>query len=267
MPKHSHPPEPEATGGHDRGNELDVKPGRHSKALPSAGRIAAAGAAALIAVVSAAAAAGAIATTDDRTPQERAAERIVAEASDTDHDWDSVAPMPSILPQGLASSAPDPTKVKTEIGPALDRDAAPVEGVDETQMANAITIIEAGMDRDLGERAWAVALATAMQEAKLYNAANPAVPESYDHDWEAEYADHDSVGVFQQRPSMGWGSVAELMDPKTSADKFYGTLEGVSDWQDMSIAGAAQAVQVSAFPDYYAQWEDLAWRIIDQAVR
>ncbi|WP_051325981.1 hypothetical protein [Glycomyces tenuis] len=267
MRKHSHPPETETSSGHGRGDEIGVKPGRHLRGPSAASRLGVAGVAALIAVASAAAAAGTIAGSDGRTPQERTAERIVAEAIGAEPDWDAVAPMPSILPQGLVASAPEPVKTRTEIGPALDRDAAPVEGVDAAQMANAITIIEAGMDRGLGERAWAVALATAMQEAKLYNAANPAVPESYEHDWEVEYADHDSVGLFQQRPSMGWGTVAELMDPATSADKFYGTLEGVSGWEDMSIAGAAQAVQVSAFPDYYAQWEDLAWRIIDRAVR
>lgn len=266
----SDPPDPHPTAERRRGDELDVAPGRHLAPASPARRIAGiacAGALTLAAVASAAAAAGAFPEGDDGpTPHERTAERIVAESLDAEYDWDAVPPLTSILPQGLVSSAPASEKVKTEIGPALDRDAAPVEGIDAAQMANAITIIEVGMDRGLGERAWAVALATAMQEAKLYNAANPSVPESYDHDWEVEYSDHDSVGMFQQRPSMGWGSVAELMDPPTSAAKFYGTLEDVDGWEDMSIAGAAQAVQVSAFPDYYAQWEDLAWRIIDRAV-
>ncbi|WP_051392782.1 hypothetical protein [Glycomyces arizonensis] len=267
MRKHSDPPDSETTTERGRGDQIGVSPGRHHAPPSLVSRIAVAGAATVIAAASAAAAAGTISRTDDHTPRERLAAHIVTEAAEADRDWDSVAPMPSILPQGLASSAPEPGKVKAEIGPAVDPDAEPVEGIDGTQMANAITVIEVGMDRGLGERAWAVALATAMQEAKLYNAANPAVPESYDYDWEAEYADHDSVGMFQQRPSMGWGTVAELMDPATSAAKFYDGLEDVSGWEDMSIAGAAQAVQVSAYPDYYAQWEDLAWRIVDRAVR
>ncbi|HEU5127564.1 MAG TPA: hypothetical protein VFU12_06195 [Glycomyces sp.] len=271
MRKRSDPPAPRAATGRKRGDDVDVEPGRHLAAASPARRLAGAacaGVLALAAVASAAAAAGAFPgrTDEERPPHERTAERIVADSIDAEYDWDSVSPMTSILPQGLFASAPEPEKVKAETGPALDRDAAPVEGVDAAQMANAITVIEVGMDRGLGERAWAVALATAMQEAKLYNAANPSVPESYGYDWEVEYSDHDSVGMFQQRPSMGWGSVAELMDPETSAAKFYGTLEGVSGWEDMSIAGAAQAVQISAFPDHYAQWEDLAWRIIDRAV-
>ncbi|MCH7232936.1 hypothetical protein L0U85_19065 [Glycomyces sp. L485] len=250
------------------GDAIGVKPDRHLTESRIARRFGMAVAAALIAVVTATTAEAALMPgAEVPSPREQAAERIVAEAVTADYDWDSVEPMPSVLPQGLAASAPEPQKVKTEIGPVLDHDAAPVSGLDATQMANAITIIEVGMDRGLGERAWAVALATAMQEAKLYNAANPVVPASYEHAWEVEYSDHDSVGIFQQRPSMGWGSVAELMDPATSAAKFYGTLEGVSGWQDMSIAAAAQSVQISAFPDYYAQWEDLAWRIIDAAVR
>ncbi len=266
MPKHSDSPASTAKTERHSSDEIDVKPGRHHAPRASVRRLAVAGVAAVIAATSAAATASTLVERDEHSPHERPAERIVTQAAEEERDWDSVAPMPSILPQGLVSSAPDPQKTKVEITPALDRDAAPVEGIDETQMTNAITIIEVGMDRGLGERAWAVALATAMQEAKLYNAANPTVPESYSHDWEVEYSDHDSVGLFQQRPSTGWGTVAEIMDPETSAGKFYGTLEGISGWEDMSISAAAQSVQISAFPDYYAQWEDLAWRIIDRAV-
>jgi hypothetical protein len=88
------------------------------------------------------------------------------------------------------------------------------------------------------------------------------VAESYEFEYQAEGSDHDSVGLFQQRPSSGWGSVEELMDPKTSASKFYYSLKQVDDWEDMPVTLAAQTVQVSAFPDAYAQWEDLAWEII-----
>ncbi|WP_100446896.1 hypothetical protein [Glycomyces xiaoerkulensis] len=143
----------------------------------------------------------------------------------------------------------------------------PVGGLDEDQMANAVDIIEAGIENDLDRDGWAVALACAMQESKLRNYANVNVPESYDHDYQAEGSDHDSVGLFQQRPSTGWGSVGELMDPKTSAGKFYGTLKKVSDWEEKSITAAAQAVQISAYPDAYAQWEDLAWEIIEEYER
>jgi hypothetical protein len=153
-----------------------------------------------------------------------------------------------------------PTPEKEDTGP-VDID---VSDIDDEQEANAVTIIETGKEMGFDEQGWAVALATAMQEAQLYNAASDAVPESYDYtDSDVVYTDHDSVGIFQQRPSMGWGSVEELMDVSTAASKFYGALKDVDGWEGMSIAEAAQTVQVSAFPDAYAQWEDLAWNIID----
>jgi hypothetical protein len=138
----------------------------------------------------------------------------------------------------------------------------PVGGLSELQMANAIAIIEAGKDEGLDQKAWAIALATAMQESKFRNYANVNVAESYKYAYQAEGSDHDSVGLFQQRPSSGWGSVKELMDPKTSASKFYDSLKRVDNWENMPVTRAAQTVQVSAFPDAYAQWEDLAWDII-----
>ncbi|MCD0443851.1 hypothetical protein LO763_09465 [Glycomyces sp. A-F 0318] len=178
-----------------------------------------------------------------------------------------------------AAEAPEPTEAPTTEAPepeapaeeAPEPEAEPegpvdidVSDIDDEQEANAVTIIETGEEMGFDENGWAVALATAMQEAKLYNAASEAVPESFEYtDSDVTYSDHDSVGIFQQRTSMGWGSVEELMDVSTSAGKFYGTLEDVDGWEGMSIASAAQAVQVSAYPDYYAQWEDLAWDIID----
>ncbi|MEV3935278.1 hypothetical protein AB0K52_04750 [Glycomyces sp. NPDC049804] len=139
----------------------------------------------------------------------------------------------------------------------------PVGGLSKLQMSNAVAIIEAGKDEGLDQKAWAIALATAMQESKFRNYANVNVAESYDYEYQAEGSDHDSVGLFQQRPSSGWGSVKELMDPKTSASKFYNSLKRVDGWENMPVTKAAQTVQVSAFPDAYAQWEDLAWDIID----
>ncbi|MBO3732418.1 hypothetical protein [Glycomyces niveus] len=137
----------------------------------------------------------------------------------------------------------------------------PVDGLSELQMKNAVAIIEAGKDEGLGRDAWAVALATAMQESKFRNYANVNVPESYEYDYQAEGSDHDSVGLFQQR--LSWGKVSDLMNPEKSAKKFYKALERVDGWENMSVTRAAQTVQVSAYPDAYAQWEGLAWDIID----
>lgn len=144
-----------------------------------------------------------------------------------------------------------------------DQTPEPVGGLNEQQMAHAAAIVQVGKDMDLPEQAWVVALATAMQESTMKVLANPAYPESYDVPNDGTGSDHDSVGLFQQRPASGWGSVEELMDPETSARKFYEALEGVSGWEEMAVTVAAQTVQVSAFPDHYAKHEPLARELVD----
>ena len=169
----------------------------------------------------------------------------------------------STTAEQLAAAQEEATAEAEAAAAAEPAEPEPVGDLSDLQMDNAIAIVEAGDERGLDRQAWAVALSTAMQESKFRNYANVNVPDSYDHPYQAEGSDHDSVGLFQQRPSSGWGSVDELMDPKTSADKFYNSLENVDGWKDMSVTNAAQTVQVSAFPDAYAQWEDLAWDIIE----
>ncbi|WP_460495290.1 hypothetical protein [Glycomyces tarimensis] len=178
-------------------------------------------------------------------------------------NWDEPTAGESSSTTAPAPAAPAEASEDDEEAAAEPAEPEPVEGLSKLQMANAIAIVEAGEEQGLDRNAWAIALATAMQESKFKNYANVNVAESYDHDYQAEGSDHDSVGLFQQRPSTGWGSVEELMDPKTSASKFYGTLEKTDGWKDMSVTEAAQAVQVSAYPDAYAQWEDLAWEIVE----
>src|SRR5690606_12245075 len=89
------------------------------------------------------------------------------------------------------------------------------------------------------------------------------------------YGDRDSVGLFQQRPSAGWGSVDQLMDPVHSARLFYGGpsnpnkgktrgLLEIPGWQGMTVTQAAQAVQISAYPNAYAKWEASAWAWLAQ---
>ncbi|WP_335991843.1 hypothetical protein [Glycomyces sp. MUSA5-2] len=109
------------------------------------------------------------------------------------------------------------------------------------QAANAATISAVGLRDGMDERAVAVAITTAMQESELKN---------------VEYGHDDSLGLFQQRPSMGWGSEEELMDPVYASFKFYEKLRRTDGWEDMTLAEAAQAVQVSAYPDLYEQWEE-----------
>ena len=111
------------------------------------------------------------------------------------------------------------------------------------QAANAATIAAVATARRLPARATTIALATALQESKLVN---------------VEYGDRDSVGLFQQRPSQGWGSAGQILDPRYSAGRFFDALLKVPRWQQLALTVAAQKVQASAHPTAYEQWEDQA---------
>jgi hypothetical protein len=119
------------------------------------------------------------------------------------------------------------------------------------QTDNAKGIIAATKKAGMDERAAVVAIATALQESKLENLGHLG-----------ERNDHDSQGLFQQRPSSGWGSVEQITDVEYSTTAFLNGLKQVDGWQDMPLTQAAQKVQVSAFPDHYAQWETQAAEIV-----
>jgi murein DD-endopeptidase MepM/ murein hydrolase activator NlpD len=108
------------------------------------------------------------------------------------------------------------------------------------QVGNAAIIIEVGVRRRVPPRGWVIALATAMQESGLVN-----LPGGSD----------DSVGLFQQRPSQGWGTPGQLHDPVYAAGAFYDRLLTVAGWPALPLTDAAQAMQRSAYPDAYAKWE------------
>lgn len=108
------------------------------------------------------------------------------------------------------------------------------------QAENASLITAIAIERGLPARAASIALATAYQESDLYN---------------IDYGDRDSVGLFQQRPSQGWGTVEQLMDPAYATNAFYDALEQVDGYEGMEITVAAQTVQRSGFPDAYADHE------------
>ncbi|MFG3289836.1 C40 family peptidase [Streptomyces sp. NPDC048179] len=120
-----------------------------------------------------------------------------------------------------------------------------VPGLDDPaeQIPNAKTIQATGVAMNIPARGQIVALATALQESGLRN---------------LTYGDRDSLGLFQQRPSQGWGTANEILDPVHASTKFYEALEKVSGWQSLSVTQAAQAVQRSGFPEAYAKWEPLA---------
>jgi hypothetical protein len=113
-------------------------------------------------------------------------------------------------------------------------------GLYPEQMANAATIVAVGVISGIPDRGVVIALATAMQESELYN---------------LSYGDRDSLGLFQQRPSQGWGTADDVQDPRYAAQAFYNQLVRVPGWADMRLTDAAQAVQRSAYPEAYQKWE------------
>lgn len=138
----------------------------------------------------------------------------------------------------------------------------PVPPLNQNQMDHAAVIIFTGEQLDISQHGLVVAIATALQESNLRNLANPAHPESLELPNDGNGYDHDSVGLFQQRPNSGWGKPSQLMDPATAAKKFYKALQRVDNWQGLSVTQAAQRVQRSAYPNAYAKHEQLARDIV-----
>src|SRR3954447_5125759 len=108
------------------------------------------------------------------------------------------------------------------------------------QAENASLIAAVGVRRGLPARAVSIALATAFQESKLSN---------------LDHGDRDSVGLFQQRPSQGWGTAAQISNPYYATAKFYDALTKIDGYEQMRITAAAQKVQRSGFPEAYADHE------------
>ena len=115
--------------------------------------------------------------------------------------------------------------------------------VDLEQARWASLMAAIAQERGLSPRATTIAIATAFQESKIHN---------------IDYGDRDSIGLFQQRPSQGWGTVEQIMDPHYSIKKFYSALVKVKGYDSMVITEAAQKVQRSGFPEAYAQHEPAA---------
>ncbi|MER6500164.1 C40 family peptidase [Streptomyces sp. NPDC001455] len=142
----------------------------------------------------------------------------------------------------------DPDEIAKQVAKVLDGASGEdihIEGLDlpSEQVPNAQTIVAAGISLDVPKKGQIIALATAMQESRLRNLG---------------YGDRDSLGLFQQRPSQGWGTAQQIRDPVYASERFYKALLKVSGWQQMTVTQAAQAVQRSGLPDAYAQWEPLS---------
>ena len=125
--------------------------------------------------------------------------------------------------------------------------AGPVGRWNAEQVANAAVIVAVGRRLQVPARGQVIAVATAMQESSLTNLPG---------------GDRDSVGLFQQRPSQGWGTPTQLQDRQYAATEFYTKLLAVPGWQTMTVTAAAQAVQISAYPDAYAKWEAEAVQLV-----
>ncbi|MEV4536887.1 M23 family metallopeptidase [Asanoa sp. NPDC049518] len=127
-----------------------------------------------------------------------------------------------------------------------------VSGYSDSQLRNAAIIINVGSQLKVPPKGWVIAIATAMQESSLTN-----------HGYLGARNDHDSLGLFQQRPSQGWGTPKQVQDPAYASRKFYQKLVKIRGWERMSLTDAAQAVQRSAFPDAYAKHEPDAAEIVN----
>ncbi|MEV6925533.1 M23 family metallopeptidase [Dactylosporangium sp. NPDC051485] len=119
----------------------------------------------------------------------------------------------------------------------------------DPHLHNAAIIVGVGQRLQVPPRGWVIAVATAMQESSLTN---------------LDHGDRDSLGLFQQRPSQGWGSREQILDPVYASTKFYERLLKVSGWERMDLTDAAQAVQRSATPGAYAKHETYAEQIVAQ---
>ncbi|WP_406045965.1 peptidase M23 [Micromonospora sp. NBC_00898] len=190
------------------------------------------------------------------------AQRATPDVASRGIDRQPPAPVAQTADPDVSPSATKKPVAKPKPKPKPKR-IAPVAGLDEDQMDNAKAIVRAGRDMGVPRRGLVIAVATAMQESNLYNYASGVLPESQNYPHQAIGWDHDSVGLFQQRPSSGWGSVGDLMDPKFATHQFLAALEQIPGWQDMALTDAAQAVQVSAFPWAYAQHEWRAEQVVD----
>jgi cell wall-associated NlpC family hydrolase len=158
--------------------------------------------------------------------------------------------LPTVAAVGIAiaatasgAAAPSPPVMNCP-GPPVQA-GKPADGITLTaaQLTDAQVIDSVTASMQLPQRAAIIAIATAMQESRLINLPGGT---------------SDSLGLFQQRPSQGWGTTAQIMQPVYATTRFLDALTAVPDWQDLPLTVAAQDVQHSRHPDAYAQWEPLA---------
>ncbi|SFQ16301.1 NlpC/P60 family protein [Amycolatopsis arida] len=141
---------------------------------------------------------------------------------------------------------------EASIGPSQpgqpDRGTGDAARLTEEQLGIVALIISIGKQREMSPRAWQVAIQAGMTESGLRN---------------LNYGDRDSLGIFQMRPSMGWGTPEQVTNPPYQVNKFYDVLSGIPNWERMRPGDAAQAVERSGFPDRYHKWEAMAVHLVE----
>ena len=142
-----------------------------------------------------------------------------------------------------AAAAAGPADPAAHVGSGIGTDEVQAYEMTPEQADNAATIAGVGLKLGMPAHAVTVAIATALQESGLRNLA---------------FGDRDSIGLFQQRPSQGWGTATEIADPVYAATAFYQRLRQQPNWMALEVTEAAQLVQRSAAPSAYAQWEPRA---------
>ncbi len=163
--------------------------------------------------------------------------------------WDQVVEIQARRSDpGLSQGALPPADQLRPVAPYGPQQYMPL---DSAQVGNAATIVQQALAKKMGIRSAVVAVATAMQESTLTN---------------IDYGTADSVGLFQQQPSCGWGTAQQIMNPAYASDAFLTALQKYQaanpDWASQPLYQAAQGVQASAVPTAYAQWEDQAASLV-----
>lgn len=164
--------------------------------------------------------------------------------------YDSGPASSGAVPQRLSTTAVPVAQIVRDAPQAVPAPPAPESlqrTLDSTQIANGrliVTVAKESFSTPAEQRdAAVVAIATALQESSLRN---------------RDSGDRDSVGLFQQRPSQGWGSAVQLQNPRFATRQFLQALSNVPNWEDVPPGEAAQTVQYSAYPDAYEHWTPLA---------
>jgi hypothetical protein len=169
------------------------------------------------------------------------------------------APQPQTWPQieqtVAQQTSPGTPSQADQLTPVGTYGAQNTMQISGPQLGNATTIVQQALTKRMGIRSAVIAVATAMQESQLQN---------------INYGTSDSLGLFQQRPSMGWGTAQQILDPAYSADAFLTALQQYQaanpGWATQPLWANAQAVQKSGYPTAYAQWESQAAQLVQQIV-